>query len=129
MKKYVVPLFLAACLLLTACGPKAPDTAEPLTASYFVTVWKMLRKQCPAVRRAGDNGCADAGADGGAYSGADRRAALHRGGGDRVCPLRGQERRGKGAQPLAPFRREGHSGDLYPRRAGYADVYGPGCRA
>lgn len=29
MKKYVVPLFLAACLLLTACGPKAPDTAEP----------------------------------------------------------------------------------------------------
>ena len=60
---------------------------------------------------------------------ADRRAALHRGGGDRVCPLRGQERRGKGAQPLAPFRREGHSGDLYPRRAGYADVYGPGCRA
>ena len=60
---------------------------------------------------------------------ADRRAALHRGGGDRVCPLRGQERRGEGAQPLAPFRREGHSGDLYPRRAGYADVYDPGCRA
>ena len=29
MKKYVVPLFLAACLLLTACGDKAPDTAEP----------------------------------------------------------------------------------------------------
>ena len=29
MKKYVVPLFLAACLLLTACGPKAPDMAEP----------------------------------------------------------------------------------------------------
>lgn len=29
MKKYVVPLFLAACLLLTACSPKAPDTAEP----------------------------------------------------------------------------------------------------
>lgn len=29
MKKYVVPLFLAACLLLTACGPEAPDTAEP----------------------------------------------------------------------------------------------------
>lgn len=29
MKKYVVPFFLAACLLLTACGPKAPDTAEP----------------------------------------------------------------------------------------------------
>lgn len=29
MKKYVVPLFLAACLLLTACGPKAADTAEP----------------------------------------------------------------------------------------------------
>ncbi len=29
MKKYVVSLFLAACLLLTACGPKAPDTAEP----------------------------------------------------------------------------------------------------
>ena len=28
MKKYVVPLFLAACLLLTACGDKAPDTAE-----------------------------------------------------------------------------------------------------
>lgn len=29
MKKYVVPFFLAACLLLTACGSKAPDTAEP----------------------------------------------------------------------------------------------------
>ena len=29
MKKYVVPLFLAACLLLTECGPKAPDMAEP----------------------------------------------------------------------------------------------------
>ena len=29
MKKYVVPFFLAACLLLTACGPKAPDMAEP----------------------------------------------------------------------------------------------------
>ena len=29
MKKYVVPFFLAACLLLTACGDKAPDTAEP----------------------------------------------------------------------------------------------------
>ena len=29
MKTYVVPLVLAACLLLTACGPKAPDTAEP----------------------------------------------------------------------------------------------------
>ena len=29
MKKYVVPLFLAACLLLTACGPKAPNMAEP----------------------------------------------------------------------------------------------------
>lgn len=29
MKKYVVPLFLAACLLLTACGDKAPDMAEP----------------------------------------------------------------------------------------------------
>lgn len=29
MKKYVVPLFFAACLLLTACSPKAPDTAEP----------------------------------------------------------------------------------------------------
>ena len=28
MKKYVVPLFLAACLLLTACGDKVPDTAE-----------------------------------------------------------------------------------------------------
>ena len=62
MKKYVVPLFLAACLLLTACGPKAPDTAEPS---------------------------------------AEPTAAE-------------QERRGKGAQPLAPFRREGYGGDLYP---------------
>ncbi len=33
MKKYVVPFFLAACLLLTACGPKAPDTAEPSAPS------------------------------------------------------------------------------------------------
>ena len=96
MKKYVVPLFLAACLLLTACGPKAPDTAEPSDPPSAAP---------------------------------ETTDALHRGGGDRVCPLRGQERRGKGAQPLAPFRREGHSGDLYPRRAGYADVYGPGCRA
>ena len=35
MKKYVVPLFLAACLLLTACGPKAPDTAEPPAPPRF----------------------------------------------------------------------------------------------
>lgn len=31
MKKYIAPLLLAACLLLTACGPKASDTAEPST--------------------------------------------------------------------------------------------------
>ena len=46
----------------------------------------------------------------------------------RISRARGLSLRA-GAQPLAPFRREGHSGDLYPRRAGYADVYGPGCRA
>ncbi len=41
MKKYAVPLFLAACLLLTACG-KAPDepaapTAEPTAAPETLT--------------------------------------------------------------------------------------------
>lgn len=114
MKKYVVPLFLAACLLLTACGPKAPDTAEPSDPPSAAPETTDAPTPEPTAEP---------------NSGADRRAALHRGGGDRVCPLRGQERRGEGAQPLASFRREGHSGDLYPRRAGYADVYGPGCRA
>ena len=43
MKKLAVPLFLAACLLLTACG-KAPDepaapTAEPTAATAQNTAY------------------------------------------------------------------------------------------
>ena len=78
--------FSSRRLPLTACGPKAPDTAE------------LSDLPSGGVRRAGANGCADAGADGGAHSGADRRAALHRGGGDHVWACEG---RSDGAKALS----------------------------
>ena len=53
MKKYVVPLFPR--------GVPAADGVRPQSAGYGGAVR-------PAVRGAGDNGCADAGADGGANS-------------------------------------------------------------
>ena len=114
MKKYVVPLFLAACLLLTACGPKAPDTAEPSDPPSAAPETTDAPTPEPTAEPTPEPTAAP---------------GAHRGGGDRVCPLRGQERRGKGAQPLAPLCGKGHGGELHPRRAGYADVYGPGCRA
>ncbi len=54
----------------------AADGVRPQSAGYGGAVRPAVRG---GVRRAGDNGCADTGADGGANSRADRRAALHRG--------------------------------------------------
>ena len=111
MKRYIVPL-LAACLLLTAGCAKAPDTAESSADPTAAVTATPETTEAPAPTPE--------------PGGTDGRAALCCRGGDSVCPLRGEERRGKGAQHLASFLGKGRGGRLYPRGTGYADVHAPG---